>query len=87
MDLFPIATSAQGPATTSIAKPVRLLRAEEVSEILGVPVATLKAWGQRGQGPRALLTGKHARRAPAELEDWMTTRTRDAVMAEQRAAA
>jgi predicted DNA-binding transcriptional regulator AlpA len=87
MELFPTATSAQGPATPSISKPRRLLRPEDVSEILGVPRATLKAWRKRGQGPRALLIGKHARYAPTDLEDWMTTRTRDAVMAERRAAA
>ena len=84
MDPLPTATSAHGPATTSIAKPMRLLRPEQVSEILGVPVATLKAWPR---GLRARLIRKHARCTPTDLEDRMTTRTRDGVMAERRAAA
>jgi len=44
MDPLPTATSTQGPATTTIAKPMRLRRPEAASEVLGVPVATLNAW-------------------------------------------
>ncbi len=60
MDPLLTATSAQGPATTSIATPMRLLRPEQASEILGVPVATLEAWPGTPRGvdrkARALCT-------------------------------
>lgn len=46
----------------------RALTEREVSDLLGLSVATLRAWRHRGQGPRFLRLGRAVRYLPADLE-------------------
>lgn len=50
----------------------RALTEREVSELLGLSVATLRAWRHRGQGPRFLRLGRAVRYLPADLEDFVS---------------
>ncbi|MBD0740431.1 helix-turn-helix transcriptional regulator [Streptomyces sp. CBMA29] len=43
----------------------------EVSEYLGVPVATLYQWRHRGAGPRVHKLRRHLRYRWAEVEAWV----------------
>lgn len=43
----------------------------EVSEFLGVPVATLYQWRHRGIGPKVHKLGRHLRYRWAEVEAWV----------------
>jgi predicted DNA-binding transcriptional regulator AlpA len=45
----------------------RALTEREVSDLLGLSVATLRAWRHRGQGPRFLRLGRAVRYLPADL--------------------
>jgi excisionase family DNA binding protein len=44
---------------------------EEVSEYLGVPVATLYQWRHRGYGPVSARIGKHLRYDPDDVRAWV----------------
>lgn len=48
-----------------------LLNVDEVAEILGVPVATLRNWRYRGEGPVSFKIGGSVRYRKAELERWI----------------
>ena len=50
----------------------RALTEREVSELLGLSVATLRAWRHSGQGPRFLRLGRAVRYLPADLEDFVS---------------
>jgi predicted DNA-binding transcriptional regulator AlpA len=56
----------------------RALTEREVSELLGLSVATLRAWRHRGQGPRFLRLGRAVRYLPADLEDFVRASAVDA---------
>ena len=65
-----------GPATQSAAlgengPPTRLWSAREVSDFLGVPVATLHQWRYQGSGPDAYRVGRHLRYDPATVQRWL----------------
>jgi len=49
----------------------RALTEREVSDLLGLSVATLRAWRHRGQGPRFLRLGRAVRYLPADLEEFV----------------
>ncbi|MGV3518790.1 helix-turn-helix transcriptional regulator [Luteitalea sp.] len=49
----------------------RALTEREVSDLLGLSVATLRAWRHRGQGPRFLRLGRAVRYLPADLETFV----------------
>lgn len=51
----------------------RLLRPEEVAEILGVPVGTLYQWRHRGFGPAALKVGRHLRWRHEDVTAWLAS--------------
>ncbi len=55
--------------TTHAVEP--LWSVEEVSEFLGVPVATLYQWRYRRTGPRASRVGRHLRYDPADVRAWL----------------
>jgi len=38
---------------------------------LGIPVATLYQWRQRGLGPPAIKLGKHLRYLPEAVKQWL----------------
>lgn len=52
----------------AVTTPTRALTEREVSTLLGLSVATLRAWRHRGQGPRFLRLGRAVRYLPADLE-------------------
>lgn len=62
----------------AIAHPTRALTEREVSDLLGLSVATLRAWRHRGQGPRFLRLGRAVRYLPADLEDFVRASAVDA---------
>ena len=49
----------------------KLLSAEEVSEYLGVPVATLYQWRHKGTGPQGLRVGRFLRYEPDAVREWL----------------
>lgn len=49
----------------------RLLRMEEVSERIGVPVGTLRYWRKTGIGPKAARMGRRVVYREADLEAWI----------------
>ena len=48
-----------------------LLTPDQVSEMLGVPVATIYRWRLTGYGPKAIKIGKHLRWRRATLDAWL----------------
>lgn len=57
---------------------IRALTEREISDLLGLSVATLRAWRHRGQGPRFLRLGRAVRYLPADLEDFVRASAVDA---------
>jgi len=49
----------------------RLLRVEEVAELLGVATGTLYNWRYRGEGPKSVRAGKRVRYRYADIEAWL----------------
>ena len=49
----------------------RALTEREVAELLGLSVATLRAWRHRGKGPRFLRLGRSVRYLPSDLADFV----------------
>ncbi len=62
----------------NITHPTRALTEREVSDLLGLSVATLRAWRHRGQGPRFLRLGRAVRYLPADLEHFVRASAVDA---------
>jgi excisionase family DNA binding protein len=56
----------------------RALTEREVAALLGLSVATLRAWRHRGRGPRFLRLGRAVRYLPADLEDFVRASAVDA---------
>ena len=54
-----------------------LATAEQLSEFLGVPVATLYQWRHRGIGPRASKVGRHLRYRWSDVEKWLDQQAND----------
>ena len=50
---------------------VRAFTEREVADMLGLSVATLRAWRHRGKGPRFLRLGRSVRYLPSELADFV----------------
>jgi excisionase family DNA binding protein len=49
----------------------RALTEREVAELLGLSVATLRAWRHRGKGPRFLRLGRSVRYLPADVDEFV----------------
>jgi len=49
----------------------RALTEREVAELLGLSVATLRAWRHRGKGPRFLRLGRSVRYLPSDVVDFV----------------
>ena len=62
----------------AVTTPTRALTEREVSTLLGLSVATLRAWRHRGQGPRFLRLGRAVRYLPADLERFVRDSAVDA---------
>ena len=54
--------------------PGRLMTLNEVSDLLGIPVATLYRWRHRGEGPPGYRIGRHVRFRRAAVEAWIESR-------------
>ncbi|MGW0230896.1 helix-turn-helix transcriptional regulator [Actinopolymorpha singaporensis] len=52
-------------------RPERLWSVHDVSEFLGIPVATLYRWRCTGSGPKSIRIGKHLRYDPVEVYAWV----------------
>ncbi|GAB4087067.1 hypothetical protein GCM10028784_36970 [Myceligenerans cantabricum] len=57
--------------TNPTAKIDRLWTIDDVSEFLGVPVATLYAWRSSGKGPASRRVGKYIRYRPQDVHAWV----------------
>ena len=66
-----VAASASMRATED---PSRLMTLNEVSDLLGIPVATLYRWRHRGEGPPGYRIGRHVRFRRAAVEAWIESR-------------
>lgn len=53
----------------------RLWTVSDVSDYLGVPVATLYQWRYLHQGPPAFRVGRHLRYEPTALAAWLDETT------------
>ncbi len=49
-----------------------LLTPQQLSTYLGVPVATLYAWRQRGRGPASFRVGKYLRYRRSDVVRWIS---------------
>jgi predicted DNA-binding transcriptional regulator AlpA len=49
----------------------RALTEREVADVLGLSVATLRAWRHRGKGPRFLRLGRSVRYLPSDVADFV----------------
>ena len=49
----------------------RLLTTRQLADYLGVPVATLYAWRQSGDGPPGFRVGKHLRFRERDVDAWI----------------
>jgi excisionase family DNA binding protein len=54
-----------------------LLHAEDVAELLSIPVATLADWRASGKGPPYLRVGQHVRFRAEDVDAWIAGRVRD----------
>lgn len=52
----------------------RLLHPIDLSELLGVPVATLANWRCSRKGPPFVKVGRHVRYRPADVDRWIADR-------------
>jgi len=50
----------------------KLLSAQEVADLLGIPLASLYAWNSRGVGPRRVHVGKYVRYRPVDVDNFVT---------------
>jgi excisionase family DNA binding protein len=81
---MPLRSNNERTATVEVARPSerlvgpfqgsdRLMTLLEVSQLLGVPVATLYRWRHRGEGPTGYRIGRHVRYRRAAVEVWIET--------------
>lgn len=52
----------------------RLMTLADLSEMLGMPIHTLYAWRQRGDGPAGYRIGRHVRYRRSTVEEWLEGR-------------
>jgi excisionase family DNA binding protein len=50
-----------------------LLSMEDLSELLGIPVGTLRNWRVSGYGPPGFRVGRHVRYERTEVDAWLTS--------------
>ena len=48
-----------------------LMSIDALSELLGVPIKTIKDWRTKGEGPTAYKIGNHVRYAAADVRAWL----------------
>ena len=55
-------------------EPQLLMTAEELAQLLRVPLATLYAWRYRGDGPPGIRVGRHIRYRREAVLQWIAHR-------------
>lgn len=60
---------------TTVARRDKLMSADELSDYLGIPIATLYQWRHKGTGPPAFRVGRHLRYDPAAVRSWLDAQT------------
>lgn len=50
---------------------LRLLRMQEVSELTGIPVETLRTWRKQNRGPKAARIGSCVMYREADVKAWI----------------
>lgn len=81
---MPLASNDERTATVGLTRPQehrvspyqgseRLMTLVEVSQLLGVPIATLYGWRHRGEGPTGYRIGRHVRYRRTAVEAWIET--------------
>lgn len=48
-----------------------LLDVHQLSEVLGIPEATLYSWRTHRRGPRGIRVGRHLRYRPEDVQAWI----------------
>jgi excisionase family DNA binding protein len=66
-----------GHERTTAGEPDRWLRPQEVSEYIGIPIATLYRWRSMGEGPAAARVGRHLRYRLTDLSRWLEERVQE----------
>lgn len=54
----------------------KLLSAEELAELIGVPLGTVYRWNYAGGGPPMIKVGRHARYRPGDVDRWLDEKAR-----------
>jgi excisionase family DNA binding protein len=64
---------ADSTSPTGVDSPRRTtaLTERQVAELLGLSVATLRAWRHRGKGPRFLRLGRSVRYLPSDVDEFV----------------
>lgn len=71
-------TTARAKEAVSGARDRRpLMSAEELADVLGVPLNTVYIWNHRHQGPRAHKVGRYLRYRWPEVEAWLEAQAVD----------
>ena len=55
----------------------KLLSAEELAELIGVPLGTVYKWNYAGGGPPMIKVGRHARYRPGDVDRWLEEKARN----------
>lgn len=50
----------------------KLLTADQLAELVGVPAKTIADWRSRSIGPAFVRVGRHVRYRPADVEAWLS---------------
>jgi excisionase family DNA binding protein len=53
---------------------VKLITTAELAEYLDVPIGTVYAWRNRGDGPRGFRVGRHIRFRPEDVTAWLESK-------------
>jgi excisionase family DNA binding protein len=56
-----------------LSNPDRLLSVEELAEVTGVPLSSIRKWAAKGAGPRRLRIGKYIRYRASDVRVWLDT--------------
>lgn len=57
--------------TAEVGSIERLLSIDDLAELLGVPVWTVRRWRAHGTGPKGIRVGKYVRYRPEDVRAWL----------------
>lgn len=70
-NLPPAGAGKEARRAGSARTPPPLLSTSELATFLGVPVATIYAWRQKGCGPKGIRIGRHVRYRKEDVDTWL----------------